>query len=322
VTALRVSRTQCAVIFAIFLGSLLCFSQLGFRGTITVQSQPNLREGWAVLLEMNDYPDPITDLSTDFSDSTKWNATLHSLGWQTHHIQFYHGFLDQYVGEAALQFLALNADANDIVLFFIFAHGNWIRDHMQWHLWFPTRWAEIQSQEKLLVVSACNSEEMIEPLTNDSAPHIHMAAAQKDGGYAWAGLPEEGLPIIGEVFNHYFTNALVNASADQDSNGEICVEEAFAFASPLSQEYITTVVFPAFPDYADSCNDTAPQPVIDDAYPGNFSLAVEPGDPPLIPSMLTPAELGVILVTIVTLVAVVAIWLSIRQRRRAVQLPL
>lgn len=319
-TALRISRIQCVVIFVIFLGSFLCCPQLGFqRGIITVQSQPNLREGWAVLLEMNDYPDPITDLSTDFSDSAKWNTTLQSLGWQTHHIQFYHGFLDQYVGETALRFLALNADANDIVLFFIFAHGSWIRDHMQWHLWFPTQWAELQSQEKLLMVSACNSEEIIEPLINDPAPHIHLAAAQGDGGYAWAGLPEEGLPIIGEVFNHFLTNALVNASADQDSNGEICVEEAFAFASPLSQEYITTVVFPAFPDYADSCNNTAPQPVIHDAYPGNFSLEVELADLPLIPSMLSPVELGAILITIVILAAVVTIWLSIRQKRRVVQ---
>lgn len=308
------------MIFTIFLGSLLCFPQLGVQqGIITVQSQPNSREGFAVLLEMNDYPDPITDLSTDFSDSAKWNATLQSLGWQTHHIQLYHGFLDQYVGEAALKFLALNADANDVVLFYIFAHGGWIRDHMQWFSWFPTQWVGLQSQEKLLVVSACNSEELIEPLANDPAPHIHVAAAQKDGGYAWAGLPEEGLPIIGEVFNHFFTNAFVNVSADQDSNGEIYVEEAFAFASLQSQEYITSVVFPAFPDYADSCNNTAPQPVIDDAYPGNFSLDVEPGDPPLIPNPLSPAEIGVILATIVTLVAVGAIWLFIRQRRRVVQ---
>ncbi|MFX1299981.1 MAG: hypothetical protein ACFFDE_03490 [Promethearchaeota archaeon] len=268
---------------------------------------------------MNDYPDPITDLSTDFSDSSKWNTTLQSLGWQTHHIQLYHGFLDQNIGEAALRFLALNADANDIVLFYIFAHGNWIRDHMQWHLWFPTQWAELQSQEKLLVVSACNSEEMIEPLANDTAPHIHMAATQKDGGYAWAGLPEEGLPIIGEVFNHFLTNALVNASADQDGNGEIFMEEAFAFASPLSQEYITTVVFPAFPDYANSCNNTAPQPVIDDAYPGNFSLEVELGDPPRIPSLLSPTGIGVLLVTIVTIVVVIALWLSIKQRHREFQ---
>ncbi|MFX0079578.1 MAG: hypothetical protein ACFE8O_10110 [Candidatus Hermodarchaeota archaeon] len=318
--AFRVSRAHCVILFVIFLGSLLGFTQLGFqRGIMTVQSQPNLREGWAVLLEMNDYPDPITDLPTDFSDSRKWNATLQSLGWQTHHIQFYHGFLDQHVGEAALQFLARNADANDIVLFYIFAHGSWIRDHMQWYSWFPTQWAELQSLEKLLVVSACSSEELIEPLTIDPAPHIHIAAAQKDEGYAWAGLPEEGLPIIGEVFNHFFTNALVNTSADQDSNGEICVEEAFVFASPLSQEYITTVVFPAFPDFADSCNNTAPQPVIDDAYLGNFSLAVELGDPPLIPSTLSPIEIGIILVTIVTFVVVVVLGLSIRQRRRIVQ---
>jgi hypothetical protein len=317
VTALRTLRDNCGTIFAIFLGSLLCFSIIGIqRELVTVQSQPNVREGWAVLLEMNDYPDPITDLSTNYSDSAKWNATLHSLGWQTHHIQFYNGFIDQNVGEVALRFLALNADANDIVLFFIFAHGSWIRDHMQWHLWFPTQWAGLLSQEKLLVVSACNSEALIEPLTNDPSPHIHMAATQQDGGYAWAGLPEEGLPIIGEVFNHFFTNALVNASADQDSNGEICVEEAFDFASPLSQTYITTIVFPAFPDYADSCNNTAPQPVIDDAYPGNFSLEVEPGDPPLIPSIWSPLEIGVLLVTIVTFVVVVVLGLSIRQRRR------
>ncbi len=130
---------------------------------------------------------------------------------------------------------------------------------------------------------------MLQLIYDDPAPHIHLAATEVDG-FAWAGLPEEELPIIGEVFNHFFTNALTNSSADQNSDGEISVEEAFAFASPLSRSYISTVVFPAFPYFEEMCNLTAPLPVIDDAYPGNFSLQIETGEPPVFPPIGIPLE--------------------------------
>lgn len=274
----------------------------------SAQFPPNPREGWAVILEMNDYPGSGSDLPTGFSDSQKWNATLHALGWQTHHIRFYQGELNQTVGETALQFCMYNADANDVVLFYIFAHGNWILNEMNWLGWFPDQWGSLVSQEKLLVVSACGSEAMI--FEEDG---ISLASSRIEE-YSWAGLPSEGLPIIGDVFNHFLTNAFTNSSADLDGNANITVEEAFDFASPLSRDYISSVVFPAFPYYADMSNNTAPHPVKLDNIPEQLSLIVEPGDPPINPAIWLPLEWGLI-ITIFGGIFFLLGFLIIRRRR-------
>ena len=280
---------------------------------VSGQPQTNLREGWAVLLEMDDYPGTGSDLPTGFSDSHKWQSVLATLGWQTHHIQLYQDSLSRAVGEAALYFLALNADANDVVLFYIFAHGSYIRNEMEWDDWFPMAWRSIASQEKLLVVSSCGSEAFIEPVKADSAGHVLLASARSEE-YSWAGLPEEHLPIIGDVFNHFLTNALVNNSADLDADGEVVVEEAFEYALPLTRDYVSSVVFPAFPYFAAMCNNIAPTPVMDDGYTGNLSLQVEPGDPPITPGLIVPPELLLIGVIVTICAAVIIVGLYIRRR--------
>ncbi len=297
-----------------FIGLLLLTTSLIFQSEIlSAQLPPNPREGWAVFLEMNDYPNSGSDLPTGFSDSHKWNNTLQMLDWQSDHIRFYHGELTQLVGETALTFLRQNADANDVILFYIFAHGNYILNTMNWLHWFPSQWGILPSQEKVLVVSDCGSEEML-PQLSDS--HIHIASSQM-GEYSWAGLPEESLPIIGDVFNHFFTNALLNSSADENADGEVSLEEAFEYASPLSREYITTIVFPAFPSYSDLCNNVAPHPVLDDNYPGDFSLHVDPGDPPIAPFVLSPLEVALIVFTAILLTVFAVMGLFIIRKRQS-----
>jgi hypothetical protein len=281
-------------------------------GNSLAQLPSNPREGWAVFLEMNDYPGSGSDLNTGFSDSHKWNTTLQVLDWQLNHIRFYQGELTQLVGESALTFLRQNADANDVILFLIFAHGSYILNTMNWLDWFPTQWGNLPSQEKVLIVLACGSEEM---LPNPLGSYVHIASSQV-GEYSWAGLPEESLPIIGDVFNHYFTNALLNSSADENGDSEVSLEEAFEYASPLSRDYITNVVFPAFPYYSELSNNTAPHPVLDDNYTGDFSMQVESGDPPLPPPVLSPFEISLFIfaVGLCTILAVIGLFI-IRKRQ-------
>ncbi len=268
------------------------------------------REGWAAILEMNDYPGEYNDLTTNYNDTRKWRATLQVYGWQSNHIHVINGELTSTIGIEALNFLINNADENDVVFFFIFAHGNWIKNEMDWFNWFPTLWSMVPSHNKLLVVSSCKAGTFVNSVIDDSISHVHIGSVQADE-YAWAGLPEEGLPIIGEVFNHYFTAAFLNTSADLDSNGEVTVEEAFALASPQSRNYLTNIVFSAYPYYAEMCNNSAPYPRIDDSYSGELSLLVEPGDPPdnllsplfwmLIPLLIAGVAVALILSTVLLL---------------------
>jgi hypothetical protein len=297
------------LLVAIFLGLLLAaMAQNAVVGLAEAAPSVDPREGWAVLLDMNDYPEGYTDLPTGYNDSQMWTATLHGFGWQSDHVQLVRGTLTRSVGEAAARFLINNADANDVALFFIFAHGTWIQNAMQWSDWFPSMWSSVGSQNKLLVVSACGAEAFIDAANGEAAPHLHIASAGI-GEYAWAGLPEEGLPIIGEVFNQFLTAAFFNGSADANGNGEVTVEEAFAFASPASRAYITVEVFPRFSDYAEMCNHVAPTPVLDDGYPGELSLKVEPGDAPANP--LLPLLL-VLIVFVVSVAVIVPVFVVMR----------
>jgi hypothetical protein len=231
-------------------------------------------DGWAVLLEMNEYPGNITDLPTYYSDSRKWVQTLLALGWTLDHIHIINGELTKFVVESSIDFLQLHADYDDIVLFYILAHGGWINSYIEWLDWVPEEWSRLSSQRKVLVISACSAEVFIRPMENDCNPHIHLVAAG-EGEFAWAGFPKENLPIISEVFNHFLTSAFLNYSADTNQNEEISVEEGYAFALPKTLNYIVNIVFPAFPDMAELCNNTPPHPVMDDNYEGELSLRLD-----------------------------------------------
>ena len=280
-----------------------------------------VREGWGAILEMDDYPAGWNDLSCDYADAGRWNETLHALGWQDHHITMIRGELNRSAVEEAVNFLAGNCDEDDVVLLFIFAHGNWISRNVEWNSWFPARWMTVPSGNKVVVVSSCSAASFINPLRLDPAPHISVAAVDV-GETAWAGLPEEGLPIIGEVMSYYLTEALLNSSADVDKDEDVTVEEAFAHASPRCRNYLANVVFPAYPYYAEMCNWTAPHPVLDDSYPGRLSLRVEPGPPPTYtgnPSdsgLLTLGVLTILFVGIATTATVVGAAVILKRRSR------
>ncbi len=274
-------------------------------------------DGWAVLLDMNDYPEGMTDLPTNYNDSQKWVQTLLELGWTLDHIHVVNGEVTKFVVETAIAFLQLHADGDDIVLFYIFAHGSWITSQIQWLDWFPTEWSRLSSQQKLLVISACSAESFILPMENDSSPHLHLAAA-REGEFAWAGLPEENLPIIGEVFNHFLTSALLNSSADTNQDEDISVEEAYASALPQTMNYISNIVFPAYPDFATQCNDAPPHPVMDDSYEGQMSLRLDTNHSPneIPPLLLLGWGIGISAVlTSLLFMGIFFVW--IRRRKKS-----
>jgi hypothetical protein len=76
------------------------------------------------------------------------------------------------------------------------------------------------------------------------------------------------------------------------------------------------VVFPAFPDYAELCDHTAPHPVLDDNYLGNFSLQVQLGDPPITPNIFPP-ELSLIIGAAVIITVVLVFGFFMWRRRVA-----
>lgn len=234
--------------------------------------------GWAVLLEMNEFPEGWSDLPVEFINSERMQTALLSLGWQSDHIYVVHDNLTISVVKETVEWLVNHTDSDDIALLYIFTHGMWMRNVLLWNDWFPVEWEKLNTSKKILMVDTCSAEEFIEPIKNDPSPHVSLACCSADE-VSWAGLEEEGLPIIGSVWNYYFTNALCNSTADLNSNGFISIEEAFNFSTPLVQQYMNETVF-AVPEFLESYhdieiypeNDTYPHPVMDDGYPDQLVI--------------------------------------------------
>lgn len=221
-------------------------------------------EGWAVLLETNDFPEGYSDLPVDFVDVERMKTMLLHKGWQENHIFMKKDNITPGTVEEGLTFLK-NADENDIILFYIASHGGYLRRELQWNAYFPALWEEFRPEKKVLIVDSCFSGSF---LPQSDRPHLSLASVSAEES-AWAGLPEEGLPVVGFVFTSYFCEAMRECPS---------VEEGFARTVPQVREYMSEVVYPAFAEtYPPETfyNLYNPHPVIDDAYPGNLSLDLE-----------------------------------------------
>jgi hypothetical protein len=222
---------------------------------------------------MNDFPEGWSDLPVEFINSKRLQTTLINLGWQSDHIYVVNDNLTISAVQEAVEWLVNNTDTDDIALLYIFTHGNWMRNVLLWNSWFPDEWNQLNTENRVLLIDTCFAEEFLEPIKHDLDPHISLGCCSADE-VSWAGLEEEGLPIIGSVWNYYFVDALCNSSADLDENGLISIEEAFNFSTPLVQRYMNETVF-AVPEFLESYHnigiypeyyDAYPHPVMDDCY--------------------------------------------------------
>lgn len=259
----------------------LCLASTSFIAQleISVKASSDDVDGWAAILEMNNFPEGWSSLPVDFINSEMVSNVLVDLGWQSDHMYVKHDNLTMYCVKEAVEWLINNADSNDIALFYISTHGGWMRREILWNDWFTSEWRKLDTSKRILMIDTCSAGEFTEPVNNDPKPHISLGHCSA-GEVAWAGVEEEGLPIIGGVWTYYFTHALCNSTADSDENGLVSVEEAFDFSTPLVQRYMNETVF-AVPEFLEMYHiggiypenyDVYPHPVIDDQYPEQLHL--------------------------------------------------
>ncbi len=244
-----------------------------------VLTNPERVDGWAVLLEMNEFPEGWSDLPVEFINSERMREALLSFGWQSDHILTVLDNLTASVVQEVVEWLVNRADLNDIALLYIFTHGGWMSRALQWNDWFPMEWEKLATSKKILMIDTCYADAFAEPTRSDPESHVSLACCSADE-VSWAGIEEEGLPIIGSVWNYYFTNALHNSSADFDNDRFVSIEEAFDFSKPSVQDYMKETVF-TVPEFLQQYHgigifpedyDAYPHPVIDDQYLGQLFL--------------------------------------------------
>ena len=223
-----------------------------------------VRDGWAVLVERDFYADyGMHDLPVDYINITRVHQLLLDLGWQESHIREVREF-DQDDLREALGWLAANADEDDLVYLHVSAHGLFLHQAIHWGSFFPPEWVTIPGSQRVLVVTSCRAANFTGAVRRDSRPHLSIASTGKDEG-GWAGLEEEGLPIIGEVFTYYFVAAFGDPEADADGDGVVSVQEAARYAEEHQCTYMHEVVF-AVPEFEQASRD-AGFPIDDPHYP-------------------------------------------------------
>ena len=222
-------------------------------------------QGWAVLAEKDNYDDvEMTNLPVDYIGITQVHQLMLDSGWQEAQIHEAREF-DRGSLTAELDWLAENADQDDLVFVYVAAHGRYLRDVLRWSVFFGREWGEIASHHQVLLIDSCEAAEFTAAVASDSEPYLSVAAVAS-GEYGWSGLEEEGLPIIGGVFTHYFTLAFQDAEADTDGDGRVSAQEAVLRAETQQRTYMHEVVF-AVPEFVEGSHAIGAYPEQDPEFP-------------------------------------------------------
>jgi hypothetical protein len=222
------------------------------RPTATTTPIPDLEsssaiEGWALLADKNDYSDvDMTDLPLDYINLKRIRQVLLDAGWQENHILEVLEF-DQDTLHQGLNWIAEQADENDLVFVFISSHGLYLHQNVHWGDFILMDWIKIKSAQRVLVLEACRAGAFTPALKYDPKPYLSIGAVGTDED-AWAGLEEEGLPIIGSVFTFYFTTAFNDPESDSNGDGAVSIQEAAKYAEDHQRIYMHEVVFKV-PDF-------------------------------------------------------------------------
>jgi len=229
-------------------------------------SVDNPVDGWAVLAEKDDH-NVEPDLSVDYINIAQMRQALEVSGWnpdQIHDLrEFNRGTL-----QAELDWLEESADENDIVILYVSAHSGYLTGRAGWVFRpeiFADEWAQIPSQRRLLIVDSCFAAKDTKAVASDPSPHLSVAAVSGNE-LGWMGIEEEGLPIIGGVFTHYFTGALDNPDADVDGDGMVSVQEAVLMAEEQQRAYMHDVVL-VVPEFVEMFHAEGKSPEQDPTYP-------------------------------------------------------
>ncbi|MBC8253597.1 MAG: caspase family protein, partial [Ardenticatenia bacterium] len=243
-------------------------------------------QGWAVLAQKDDYSDvDMTNILVDYIGLTQMRQVLEDSGWEPGHIHQLREF-DLEALQDNLDWLAENADQDDIVFLYVAAHGMYLKRVLAWDTFFATEWEQIPSHRRLLVIDSCQAANYTGAVSGDPSPHLSIAAVAGDE-YGWSGLEEEGLPIIGGVFTHYFAAAFDDPDADTDGNGLVSVQEAALMAEGQQRTYMHDVVF-AVPEFVEMYHGigafpdkdpTFPHVVVDDTISEPLYLVLPPAAP-------------------------------------------
>jgi hypothetical protein len=195
-----------------------------------------------VLMAMNDFPDGYADIDLDFLNSEQLKTLFSDLGVPEENMLIKQDEMSSKDLADSFAWLELTAPENATVFFYIASHGSYIRNELAWHWSGPKKWNSLPQEEKVLIIDSCNSGEFSSSFETEPNSGITYAVTSADET-SWWGAEDEGLPIIGNIWVHYFIEGISNPESDINLDGNISFIEATEYTAQMFQTYMTEEVF-------------------------------------------------------------------------------
>jgi hypothetical protein len=207
-----------------------------------VAAGDGVTEGWAVLTAQEHYGDMplLEDQAAGFGYLEALWEMLLRMGWHPDHVLVLRDEVSRERVSEALEWLADNADGDDIVFFYHSGQPEYLDLYLRWHAFFPSLWAEIDAQ-RVLMVDACNAEYFARAASGDGNRGIAIGSVRGEQ-CNWFGLPEDGTAIVGPAFTHYFIQAMEREGTDLDGDGRVSIQEAAMSADMEQRDYVRETI--------------------------------------------------------------------------------
>ena len=243
--------------------SLIVMTGCGEIDDDTVRIKRN--NTWVVIMEMGDYPDGYQDTITDFASAKRMQKMFMKMGVEDDHMRVVLNEMQSSDVQDSLKWLGENADKDDLVFFYVTAHGGWLEREVQWEKFVSPEWLELDVRDKVLMVDSCDAGRFIEDFAEVPEAGMAFSVTSADE-LSWKGLEEEGLPIIGSVWSHYFVETVFDETADANGDKMITMEEALSHTDLQVNEYMRNEVF-AVEEFLKMYHDLGAYPLKSETYP-------------------------------------------------------
>jgi len=263
------------------LSILILFSFFIFPNTIIAEKAPDYTAYYAVILEQNDFPHPYSPLAVDFLNSQKLEAFFQKAGIPEKNIYTRRNGVTQKGISNAFSWLNSRTSPSDTVFFYIFAHGFYIDEYLEWETGFTPLWLSIPAAKKILAVDACFGGRFIESITRTDADFGILIASCSSDELSWCGLEHEGLPVLGSSWLHFFLQAAEDHNSDTNKDGQISLQEAFLNGIGPLQDYMMNTVY-SVPEFLKGIHQYGVFPELMEGYPNPVFISSGSGEIPLV----------------------------------------
>ena len=252
-------------------------------------------DGYAVILEVDDYEDDAKDIDIDYINRDRIVDVLTELGWAEENMIV---MLDRDVTvdavKDAMSWLMERVTQEDLVLIYASGHGYEYMGQVVGLGWaLPPLWQMLPTDRKLFVMQSCHAGEITGSVMYEGfvlpeqraeaaavlAPGLALASCMYDER-SMTGM--KGTPVVGGYMTHFLCGALGDMSLDKNGDSFVSVEEAFPETYLRTREHYKEAIAEllAIPDLPDDARQDFlqfietdyPHPELIDGYPGELIL--------------------------------------------------